>query len=147
MALNLMTSPPVNIDISAQNSSSILIQTSQSPSININTKNSENTSEIHTHSGGTNNYNGLKNKPSINGVVLEGNKTSEELHLTSDKNFLFVQDEASAEWVILHNLNKYPSVTVIDSAGNEVFGEIYYNNINLVTIRFQGSFKGTATLN
>ena len=28
---------------------------------------------------GTNNYNNLSNKPSINGVVLEGNKTSEDL--------------------------------------------------------------------
>lgn len=30
-------------------------------------------------SGGTSNYNDLENKPSINGVVLEGNKTTEDL--------------------------------------------------------------------
>ena len=34
---------------------------------------------ISTTGSGTNNYNNLSNKPSINGVVLEGNKTSEDL--------------------------------------------------------------------
>jgi hypothetical protein len=33
--------------------------------------------------GGTSNYNELSNKPKINGVELSGNKTSEELHITS----------------------------------------------------------------
>lgn len=32
---------------------------------------------------GTGDYTKLKNKPSINGVTLSGNKTSEELHITS----------------------------------------------------------------
>ena len=31
--------------------------------------------------GGTSNYNSLENKPKINGVVLQGNKTSAELHI------------------------------------------------------------------
>lgn len=31
---------------------------------------------------GTKNYNELQNRPSINGVLLEGNKTSEDLHIT-----------------------------------------------------------------
>ena len=33
--------------------------------------------------GGTTNYNVLTNKPSINGIILEGNKTSKQLGLTS----------------------------------------------------------------
>lgn len=34
-------------------------------------------------SGGTTNYNDLQNKPSINGVTLEGNKTSADLNIQS----------------------------------------------------------------
>ena len=34
-------------------------------------------------SGGTTNYNDLTNKPSINGVTLEGNKTSADLNIQS----------------------------------------------------------------
>lgn len=95
----------------------------------------------------SNNYNRLRNKPSINGVTLEGNKTSEELGLDGDANFLFKQNEASAEWLIVHNLNKYPAVSIIDSAGEEVVGNITYDSKNQVTIKFNGAFKGTATLN
>lgn len=94
------------------------------------------------------NYNRLKNKPSINGKTLEGDLTSEDLGLEiSDKNYLHIQKEASTEWVILHNLNKYPSVSVMDSAGEEVIGSVHYDSTNQVTITFVGAFKGSATLN
>lgn len=39
-------------------------------------------------SGGTTNYNKLSNQPQINNVTLTGNKTSEDLGLMSDANFL-----------------------------------------------------------
>ena len=35
----------------------------------------------HSGGGGTSNYNDISNKPSINGVTLSGNKTSEELNI------------------------------------------------------------------
>ena len=57
------------------------------------------------------------------------------------------QTEASDEWIIVHNLNKYPAVSIIDSAGDEVEGNVHYDSLNQVTITFIGSFKGTATLN
>lgn len=64
-----------------------------------------------------------------------------------DKNFYFTQTTASNTWVITHNLNKYPSATIIDSAGTEVVGNITYNSLNQITITFSGAFKGSATLN
>lgn len=64
-----------------------------------------------------------------------------------DKNFYFTQTTASNTWVITHNLNKYPSATVLDSAGTEVVGDITYNSLNQITITFSGAFKGSATLN
>ncbi len=64
-----------------------------------------------------------------------------------DKNYVHIQNTASSEWVIVHNLNKYPSVTVINSAGDQVIGDVVYDSINQITITFKGAFKGTATLN
>lgn len=92
-------------------------------------------------------YEKLINLPQINGVTLIGDKTSEELNIIGDKNFVFEQKQALATWVIVHNLNKYPTVSVIDSSGSEVIGEVSYDNINQVTITFKGAFKGKATLN
>ena len=57
------------------------------------------------------------------------------------------QINASAEWIIQHNLNKYPSVTVVDSAGNMVIGDVIYNSENQITITFQSAFSGKAYLN
>ena len=94
------------------------------------------------------NYNKLTNKPKINGVTLEGNKTAEDLGIdVADLNYVHNQTEASDEWIIVHNLNKYPAVSIIDSAGDEVEGNVHYDSLNQVTITFIGSFKGTATLN
>ena len=92
-------------------------------------------------------YEDETNKPSINGVTLSGNKTSDDLGLVADKTYLHHQTVASDTWVIVHNLNKYPSVAVIDSAGNEVIGEVNYDDKNQVTLKFEGGFKGVATLN
>jgi hypothetical protein len=61
--------------------------------------------------------------------------------------FIFEQGIASDEWVIEHNLNKYPSVTVVDSADNTVIGYVTYDNENTITIKFNAAFKGKAYLN
>lgn len=65
----------------------------------------------------------------------------------TDKNYVYNQTEATDTWVVVHNLGKYPAVTIIDSSGAEVIGDIYYDNLNQVTITFVGAFKGTATFN
>ena len=57
------------------------------------------------------------------------------------------QSAASASWSITHNLGKYPSVTVTDSAGDEVEGEVRYNGVNSVTVTFSAPFSGKAYLN
>ena len=64
-----------------------------------------------------------------------------------DKNYLHTQSISSDSWVVVHNLNKYPSVCVIDSAGTRLEGAITYDSLNQVTISFAGDTSGTATLN
>lgn len=64
-----------------------------------------------------------------------------------DKNYVHRQNVSSATWVIDHNLNKYPSIRVEDSAHNDVVGDYDYDSANRVTLRFAGAFSGTAYLN
>lgn len=186
--------------------------------------------------GGTTNYNDLENKPQINGVTLEGNKTPQDLHITtsqlenngdgsspfatqeyvnihggkidvielngkaqeivnktvnlvidkstvglenvdntSDENkpvsilqqeaiatalneaklyvnektntFVFRQDEAKDVWTIVHNLHKRPSVSVVDSGDNIVYGDVEYVSDDELTITFSAAFSGKAYLN
>ena len=54
---------------------------------------------------------------------------------------------ASDTWVIVHNMNKYPSVVVIDSGGTEVEGSVTYNSPNQLTLSFSSGFAGDAHLN
>jgi hypothetical protein len=50
-------------------------------------------------------------------------------------------------WEINHNLSKFPSVTVVDSAGSVVIGNINYIDKNNLSIEFEASFAGIAYLN
>ena len=54
---------------------------------------------------------------------------------------------ASSTWYIPHNLGKHPSVTVVDSGGTVVCGDITYLDDNAILIQFKGVFSGTAYLN
>ena len=93
------------------------------------------------------NYNDLSNKPSINGVVLVGDKTGEELGIIYDKTFVYNQVTSSDVWEITHDLDKYPAVTVVDSGGSVVVGEIVYIDKNNVRITFTSAFSGKAYFN
>lgn len=96
---------------------------------------------------GTSNYNDLENKPKINGVTLSGNKTSSELGLTGDKDFTYIKSTPDKVWEITHNLDKYPSVTIVDSAGSVVMGDITYTSKSAIKITFSAAFSGKAYLN
>ena len=96
---------------------------------------------------GTSNYNDLDNKPKINNVTLEGNKTSSELGLTGDKHFTYIKSTPDSIWEITHDLDKYPSVTVVDSAGSVVMGDITYTSKSAIKITFSAAFSGKAYLN
>jgi hypothetical protein len=56
------------------------------------------------------------------------------------------QNSPSSSWVIQHNLEFFPNVTVVDSGETQVEGNVIYNNINRVTIEFSTAFAGKAYL-
>ena len=66
---------------------------------------------------------------------------------TSDANHVHDQGVASAQWVVDHNLAKKCSVTVIDSAGTVVIGQVTYNTDNRCTLDFEAAFSGKAFFN
>jgi hypothetical protein len=60
--------------------------------------------------------------------------------------FHFVQAIDSTSWHIIHNLNKFPSVVIADSNGDEVFGSINFTGVNELTITFSQAIAGQAYL-
>tara|TARA_B110000444_G_C18784851_1_gene569390 strand:- start:265 stop:513 length:249 start_codon:yes stop_codon:yes gene_type:complete len=74
-------------------------------------------------------------------------KTATTNIFTGDANHIHDQGSASATWVVTHNLNKKCSVTVVDTADTVIIGDITYNSVNQVTLKFSGSFSGKAYFN
>lgn len=64
-----------------------------------------------------------------------------------DKFYEHVQSASSATWSVNHNLGKKPSVTVVDSAGTKVIGEVEYVDDDNVTLKFKSTFSGKAYFN
>lgn len=57
------------------------------------------------------------------------------------------QAQAAKVWTVAHNLGKRPAVTVVDSAGTVVIGEVDYLDDNTVRLTFCAAFSGTAYFN
>ena len=53
----------------------------------------------------------------------------------------------SSVWTIAHNMGKNPSVSIVDSAGDEVVGQVIHTSLNQVVISFTAAFSGKAYLN
>jgi len=66
--------------------------------------------------------------------------------LTNNERYIFTQATSSATWVITHALGGHPSVTVVDSAGTAVVGEVKYDSTTQVTVSFTVPFSGIAYL-
>ena len=62
------------------------------------------------------------------------------------KRFTHTQSTSATSWTINHTLDGYPSVTVVDSAGTVVIGEVKYDSTSQVTISFESAFAGKAHL-
>jgi len=61
--------------------------------------------------------------------------------------YVHYENTPNIEWIAIHNMNKYPSVTVVDSAGSIVEGAVDYLSLNSCKITFCGAFSGKAYFN
>ena len=60
---------------------------------------------------------------------------------------IHTQTVASSTWNITHNLNKFPSVSIVDSSNAEVIGEVEHTNANSLVVKFSAAFSGKAFIN
>ena len=62
--------------------------------------------------------------------------------------YTHIQSIPEAVWVINHTFTgKFPSATVVDSAGTVVIGDVAYVGANQVVLTFNAAFSGKAFLN
>jgi hypothetical protein len=61
--------------------------------------------------------------------------------------FTHTQIQASTEWIVVHNLNKKPSVTIVDSSGSIIYSDVAYDSLNQVTIKFNVAMSGEVYFN
>ena len=64
-----------------------------------------------------------------------------------DLRYTHEQTTPSATWTIEHNLGKNPSVTIVDSSGNEWQTAVEHISANECVARFSAPFAGRAYLN
>lgn len=91
--------------------------------------------------------------PSVdeNGVLTWTLSTSrtppEPAEIGHDKHYFYEQAQPSDSWLIEHNLGKYPSVSIVDTANTEVVGDVEYIDTNSLRVTFANPFAGYAYLN
>ena len=64
-----------------------------------------------------------------------------------DKTFTFTQPTPQLEWLINHNLEKFPSVSVVNENEILMYGDTTYIDDNNLKITFSAGFSGKAYLN
>ena len=65
----------------------------------------------------------------------------------ANETYTFAQASASATWTVQHNLDKFPSVTMVLSTGQKGYGDIVYIDENNLTITFASAESGKAYMN
>lgn len=81
------------------------------------------------------------------GVTLNYPISSLASFMSEATTYIHIQSESVSTWEIEHELNRFPSVEVVDSAGSVVVGGIQYIDEDNITITFSAPFTGKAYLN
>lgn len=90
------------------------------------------------------------------GLLGSNNFTQSQIDIDLDFAYIkeqtrdyYVHDQqvASATWVVTHNLNKFASINIVDTANEEVVGDVAYNSLNQITINFSAPISGKAYIN
>lgn len=83
----------------------------------------------------------------IQGSPLIDVSTENQTATITSKTFVFEQGIASDTWIINHNLNKKPSITLTYTTGEEFKAHKEYNGLNQVIVRLDSAATGFAYLN
>lgn len=81
-------------------------------------------------------------------IDQEGNILgSVQIDIPKVETYTHEQGVPSNTWIIQHNLNRYPSVTLVDSAGTMFTAVVQYNGPNQCVVTMNGATTGKAYLN
>jgi hypothetical protein len=78
-------------------------------------------------------------------TLLSGTLTVQVQNLPVE-HYLHFQSVPAATWDITHNLGFYPNATIVDSAGQQVEGDIDYISPSRLQVVFPAAFAGSAFL-
>jgi len=67
--------------------------------------------------------------------------------LFDDKNYVHDQPVASVTWTVTHNLQKWPSVSIVNAANEQIYADVVYIDTNSLTITFGAAESGRAFIN
>lgn len=70
-----------------------------------------------------------------------------EAAASAKSDYVHIQIAAATTWDITHDLDKHPSVTVVDTGGNVVVGDVEYITTSHIRVHFSAEFSGKAYLN
>lgn len=80
-------------------------------------------------------------------INMHNNRIINVLLEDAQSRYIFNQAMPSSQWVITHNLNCYPSVTIVNTAGDTVLGNVKYIDSNTVRLDFAAPFSGNCYVN
>jgi hypothetical protein len=60
--------------------------------------------------------------------------------------YVYNQASPSSTWVIVHNLARYPAITVVDTGGSVVIPSVVYDSTMQITVTFGSPTSGKAYL-
>lgn len=61
--------------------------------------------------------------------------------------YVHTQSSSSMVWTINHQLDKFPSVNIVDASNDVIYGNINYQDSNTIVLNFSASITGKAYLN
>lgn len=79
--------------------------------------------------------------------ATEDGITTSAVAVESDKNYVHIQSTDATEWLVKHNLKKYPAVMVLNTSDRIVTAEVQYIDTNSLYIRSDIAFSGKAVCN
>jgi hypothetical protein len=90
---------------------------------------------------------GLTGSTDFTGTSVDINLDLDYIQAQTRENYVHDQQVASNTWVVVHNLNKYASINIVDTSNDIIMGEVRYNSLNQLTINFTAAISGKAYLN
>lgn len=97
-------------------------------------------------------------KPGVIYYIENGNGTNVDQYLADNNgllrligkseisSYVHTQGVASTIWYIKHNMKYYPNVSIVDSGGSVMIGNIQYIDNNNIIATFSNGFSGNAYL-